>query len=447
MTLIAHADTAPNALDPLPRLSDSYRPLIVGGWLVVAGLTAGFVAWGAVAPLNSAALAPGTVVVNSNRQTIQHLEGGIIKALAVRDGDQVEKDQPLVTMDGTQGQALLRLLEGRYDAARAEQARYIAERAGVESISFPEDLVAKAETDQDTALLLAGQKNLFEAREKMLAGQTSIYENRIEQSGLQIQGLRIQQAAKERQNALYKRELAGLQSLAKQGYAPTNKVLAFQREIEQLEAELGTIQSNIAGVQQEVGEARLQIMQIKKTFVENVEKSMRENQTQVFDLNQQMLAAKDQVSRLVVRAPVAGTVVDMTVHTVGGVVPPGQRLMDIVPKDDQLVVEAQMKPTDIEGVVAGRPAEIRLSTLNGYTMAPLRGTVIYVSADRLTDARTSAAHYTVRVATDHIDSVHLKDVQLVPGMPVEVMIDKGSRTFFEYLLGPIGRVLNNAMRD
>ncbi len=448
MTSVANIDTVPyQTAKILPRLNDGYRSLIVVGWLIIGGLVAGFTAWALLAPLNSAAVAPGTVVVNSNRQTIQHLEGGIIKSLSVRDGDRVEKGQALLTMDGTQGQALLNLLEGRFDAARGEQARYFAERAALDTLLFPEDLLQKAAVNEETALILDGQRNLFEARHKMLAGQTSIYENRIAQSELQIGGLRLQQSAKERQNALFKRELAGLRSLNEKGFAPTNKILAFQREVAQLDAELGTIQSNIAAVQQEIGEGRLQILQIKKTFIENVESSLRDNQTLVFDLSQQMLAAKDQVSRLVVRAPVAGTVVDMAVHTVGGVLPPGQRVMDIVPKDDQLVVEAQMKPTDIDGVVPGQQAEIRLTTLNSYTMAPLHGTVVYVSADRLTDSRTAGAYYTVRIETNPEEVSQLKDIQLVPGMPAEVMIDKGSRTFFEYLMGPIGRVLNNAMRQ
>lgn len=417
------------------------------GWLMIIALIAGFTAWALLAPLNAAAVAQGTVVVSSNRQTVQHLEGGIIKSLNVRDGDRVEKGQALLTMDGTQGSALLRLLEGRYDVARAEQVRFFTERAGLETMIFPEDLLQKAAVNEETALILEGQRNLFNARQTMMAGQTAIYENRIEQSELQIGGLRLQQAAKERQNALFKRELAGLQSLNAKGFAPTNKLLAFEREVAQLEAELGTIQSNIAAVQQEIGEARLQILQIRKTFVENIESSLRDNQTLVFDLSQQMLAARDQVARLVVRAPTSGTVVDTAVHTVGGVVPPGHRLLDIVPDDDQLVIEAQIKPTDIDGISPGLPAEIRLTTLSSYALAPLHGTVAYVSADRLTDSRTASAYYTVRITTNPRDVVNLNDIQLVPGMPAEVMIDKGSRTFFEYLMGPIGRVLNTAMRE
>jgi HlyD family secretion protein/epimerase transport system membrane fusion protein len=447
MTATNLALPAPSKIPSLPRATDGYRALIVVGWLIIMALVGGFSAWAFLAPLNSAAMAPGTVVVHSNRQTVQHLEGGIINAINVRDGDRVKKGDPLVVLDGTQGVALLRLLEGRYDVARAEQARFFAERAGLPTLVFPEDLLQKAATDKETSLILDGQRNLFDARQKMLAGQTSIYENRITQSELQISGLNLQQAAKERQNSLFKRELTGLQSLNAKGFAPTNKILAFQRDIAQLDAELGTIQSNVASVQQEIGEARLQILQIKKTFVENVESSLRDNQSQIFDLSQQILASRDQVSRLVVRAPVDGTIVDMAVHTVGGVVPAGQRLLDIVPEDDHLVVEAQVRPTDIDGVHAGLPAEIRLNTLNSYAMAPLHGTVAYVSADRLTDSRTNGAYYTVRVETNPHEVENLKDIQLVPGMPAEVMIDKGSRTFFEYLMGPIGRVLNNAMRQ
>ena len=431
----------------LPRLNDGYRILILSGWLMIFALIGGFTAWALLAPLNSATVAPGTVVVSSNRQTVQHLEGGIIKSLDVRDGDRVEKGQALLTMDGTQGAALLRLLEGRFAVAQAEQVRFFTERAGLETLTFPEDLLQKAALKEETALILNGQRNLFNARQTMMEGQTSIYENRITQSELQIGGLRQQLSAKERQNALFKRELAGLQSLNAKGFAPTNKILAFEREIAQLEAELGTVQSNIASVQQEIGEARLQILQIRKTFVENLEGSIRDNQTLVFDLSQQMLAARDQVSRLVVRAPTSGTVVDTAVHTVGGVVPPGSRLLDIVPEDDKLVIEAQIRPTDIDGISPGLNAEIRLTTLNSYALAPLHGTVSYVSADRLTDSRSSNSYYTVRVTTNPRDITDLNDIQLVPGMPVEVMIDKGSRTFFEYLMGPIGRVLNTAMRQ
>ena len=431
----------------LPRLHDGYGFLIVVGWMMIATLTVGFAAWATLAPLNSAAVAPGTVVVNSNRQTVQHLEGGIIKLLSVRDGDHVEKGQALLTMDGTQGAALLRLLEGRFDVAQAEQARFFTERAGLETLNFPEELVKKAATNEETALILSGQRNLFHARQTMMEGQTSIYENRISQSELQIDGLRLQQEAKERQNALFKRELAGLRSLNAKGFAPTNKILAFEREVAQLEAELGTIQSNIAAVQQEIGEARLQILQVRKAFVENLEGSIRDNQTLVFDLSQQMLAARDQVSRLIVRAPTSGTVVDTAVHTIGGVVSPGSRLLDIVPDDDQLVIEAQMKPTEIDGISPGLPAEVRLTTLNSYALAPLHGTVTYVSADRLMDSRTSISYYTVRISINQREVANLNDIQLVPGMPTEVMIDKGSRTFFEYLMGPIGRVLNTAMRQ
>lgn len=431
----------------LPRLDDGYQILIIMGWVMIIALVGGFTAWALLAPLNAAAVAPGTVVVNSNRQTVQHLEGGIIKSLNVRDGDRVEKGQALLTIDGTQGAALLRLLEGRFDVAQAEQVRFFTERAGFETMTFPKELQQKAALNEETALILNGQRNLFNARQTMMEGQTSIYENRITQSELQIGGLLQQLAAKERQNALFKRELAGLQSLNAKGFAPTNKILAFEREVAQLDAELGTIQSNIASVQQEIGEARLQILQIRKTFVENIESSLRDNQTLIFDLSQQMLAARDQVSRLVVRAPTSGTVVDTAVHTVGGVVPPGQRLLDIVPDDDQLVVEAQIKPTDIDGISPGLPAEVRLTTLNSYALPPLHGTVAYVSADRLIDSRTSGAYYTVRITTNPRDVVNLNDIQLVPGMPAEVMIDKGSRTFFEYLMGPIGRVLNTAMRE
>jgi len=431
---------------PAPA-SDGFGTLIGLGWAIVLSLAAGFTAWAYLAPLNAATIAQGTVVVSSNRKTIQHLEGGIVKAIVAHDGDAVRAGDPLVILEEAQTLARLNLLEGRDDVSRAEQARLMAERTGIDTIEFDPDLTKKATASIATAQVLEGQRRLFTARREMLEGQIVILRNRIAQSDIQVAGLRAQEAAKQRQLGMFRQETAGLVTLNEKGIVSSNRVLSIQRDAAQISADLGMITSSIAGVQQAVNEARLQILQVTKTFNESVETNARETRSTVFDLAQQLVAARDQVARLTIRAPSSGRVVDSAVHTVGGVLPPGQRLMDIVPMDDKLIVEARIAPNDIDGVVVGAQAEVRFPAFHRTIAAPIFGRVVSVSADRLIDPRSTAPYYLVRVEPTMAAGAEFDQIRLAPGLSAEVVIDKGARSFAEYLLGPIGNVLKAALRQ
>lgn len=428
-----------------PYRADFKGP-IVAGWVVLAVALGGFGTWAVTAPLSNGVTAQGTMMVDSNRKSIQHLEGGIVKEILVRDGDAVAAGQPLVRLDETQLLATLKLTQGRLDDAMAQQARLSAERANRDAITFAPDLVQRARTEVEVAEILDGHRQLFQARRESLVGQVDVLNNRIEQSQSQIQGLERQVASTEQQMVLIKRELAGKQELAVKGYTAEVQVMAVERELARLDGMRGEHTAQIAQVQQAMNEARLQILNLQTKFREDAESQLREAEAQVFDLSERLGATKAQFQRLTVTAPVDGTVVDLTAHTHGGVVAPGQRILDVVPADDTLVVEAQVATSDIDDVHPGMPAEVHFSSFSRGTTPTLKGSVGTVSADRLVHEKTGVPFYRVRVNVDPDSLDGLNGLKLVPGMPAEVMVNKNSRTLFDYFLVPFQQLVARSLR-
>lgn len=439
--------SSPRAGGDRSALPTDHRPAATLGWAVIAIAFGGLALWSALAPLSSAAIAPGTVVVDSNRKEIAHLDGGVVREILVRDGDRVRSGQVLVRFDATQARARLNLLQGRHDADRAYEARLLAERDHLTAIAFPEDLLARAATNEEVRQILQGQQRLFEARRNALFGEIAILENRIEQSNVQIGGLETQAAAKERQAALVQRELAGVQTLRAKGHASATRVAALEREAERLKGERGRIIAEIAQVRQAIGEARLQIAQAEKSFAEQVEEDLRDVRARLFDTAEQIHAARDVLARLEIRAPTAGTVVDLAVHTKGGVIAPGGRIMDIVPGNDRLVIDARVRPDDIDDLAVGAQADIRFTAFDQYATPVVSGSVNRISADRLIDPKTNLPYFLVRVAIDEKGREQLKGRDLVPGMAAEVIIRKADRTVLGYLLGPLRDLLLKSFRE
>lgn len=424
---------APAPLTVPPASADFSRP-IAAGLTVIALAFGGLGTWAALAPIDSAVVAPGVLVVESNRKTVQHLEGGIVKEILVRDGDSVTAGQVLVRLDDTQAVANLAMVRDRLIADRATEARLVAERDGADRLSFPPDLANAA--DVRVHDILAGQLSQFEERRRSQDGQVAILEQRIAQLTTQADGFRRQQDSKLRQIELYNNELTGLYELHRKGYYPRTRILAMERDLARLEGEVGSVAADIARAEEGIGEARIQIMQLRQKFREDVVAQLRDIQTEINELTERVVAAEDVVRRLTVVAPVAGAVQGLKVFTAGGVIPPGADLMEIVP-EDRLVIETHVAPADVETVSYGLDAEVRFPALNKRTTPIIAGHVLTVSADRFTDQRTNLAYYTARVEVPPDQQALLSEHRLQPGMPAEVIVKTGERTLLEYLVKPL----------
>jgi epimerase transport system membrane fusion protein len=302
----------------VPPASSDPKPYLLAGLLVVVVFFGGIGAWASLAPLRGALIGPGVVTVISNRKTVQHFEGGIVAELFVVDGARVERGQPLLRLDDTRARAGLGILDNQLDLLRAREARLVAERDGHEQLVLPERLAARAELPQ-VAEILAGQRELFDARRSALRGEVEILMRRSEQLRDEITGLQAQRRSTARQIALLEEELEGLRRLFDEGFAARNRIREFERELEQLRGELGEHVADIARAENAIGESGLRTIQLEKQFREAVVDELHEVQGRIFDLEDRRVAASDELDRLLIRAPQSGTVVGMSIHTVGAV--------------------------------------------------------------------------------------------------------------------------------
>ena len=446
------SNVLPFSAPPLPKREPppyptDLRPVLLCGWLVIAGVFGGFGTWAAFAPLSSAAIAPGIVVVDSNRKSVQHLEGGVIREILVRDGDVVEQDQVLLRLDGASVRAAMAALQPMLQTNHAYRARLLAERDGLSDIEFPADLASEAASDPLTEQILAGQRRIFITRRNALTGELDLNANRLAQSRHRLDGLEQRLITKEKELKLLQDELGGQHALFEEGYT-TKKVLnATERSLRQLEAEIADIDSKIDEASRLIERYELEGHQIGKDFVEQVENDLYKVEQEAYELTQRMRAVQDQHARLDIRAPVAGVVVNMAAHTVGGVIAAGSRILDIVPKNDRLLVEAQVQPSDIDGVRPGLQADIRFPAFERLNMPHITGRVTVVSADRIVNDRTGSGHFLVRAQVDDDQIAKVGELGLVPGMPAQVIINKGEGTLLGYLTAPLARLFWTAFRE
>ncbi len=420
-------------------------PVLVGV-AVIAGFFGAFGGWAVLAPLDSAAIAPGVVSVDTKRKTIQHLEGGIVCEILVRDGDTVKAGDVLIRLDETQPRASLALVEGRHRAALALQARLVAERDSRHAVEFPEELTRRHD-QPESAETLAGQIHIFEARRQSLQGQTAILEQRIAQYEAEIEGLQGQIGAQDLQLELINDEIGSLKQLFDKGMTGKSQLRRLQRELAEVSGERSHAQASIARARQNIAEARLQVTELRTRFLNEVVQQLGEVQSELFDLSEKMRAARDVLTGTVIRAPLDGTIVGLGVHTVGGVIAPGERLLDIVPKDERLVIEARVDPQDIDVVDPGLTAQVRLTAFSQRHMLPIEGQVLTISADRLTDERTGQDYFLAKVELIEDVAERLNGAALYPGMQAEVMIVTEARTFLDYLLRPMTQSFNRAFRE
>ena len=432
--------------EAVARSTGNAKPYILFGLAIVLSMFGGLGAWAAMAELSGAVIGSGVIAVSNKRQTVQHLEGGIVADLLVRDNQVVEAGQLLVRLDDTRARASLRIIEGRLDLLYAQAARLRAEREGAPAMDIPIALIERL-SDATVTDIVEGQIELFKTRRSALNGETEILTQRTTQLNEQTQGIEAQQAAKVRQIELITEELGGLQRLFRQGYAPRTRILELEREAERLRGEAGEHIAEIARINTQIGETELQIIQLHRAREEQATEQLRETQAQVFDLEQRRVAALDEMRRLEIHAPKAGSVVGLSVHTVGGVISPGQPVMDIVPQEDELIVEAQIAPQDVDKIASGSVAVVRLSAFDLRTTPELNGTVLSMSADRLIDETTGMPYYLVRVRIPEIELARLDGLSLLPGMPAEVFINTGQRSALSYLVKPLTDSLAHVFRE
>jgi HlyD family type I secretion membrane fusion protein len=391
-------------------------------------------------------VASGIVKVDSSRKRIQHQEGGVIREIHVRDGARVKAGEVLVTLDETRAGASFGVLQAEYDSSLAEQARLVAERDDKPSIQWPAELQARA-GDPKVAEIMQSQRTLFEARRTSLAGQIGILERQIVSKQSEIQGLVAQQQSKETQLASMRTELAGLTDLVGKGMVEKTRIRNVEREIARLEGERGEHVSNIAALRSQIAEKELQKFQIRKGFREEVVGDMKAAQSAGFDITQRMSAAKYVLENTEIRSPVDGTVVDLKAHTEGGVIAPGEVLMEIVPSGDRLMVEARVRPEDIDRVHTGLEAGVRLHAFDRRKTPEVSGSVTYVSADVIEDPKLGMAYFMVRVEVSPAEMARLGDNRVQPGMLADVFVRTGERTFLGYLLEPITSSFSKAWRE
>jgi HlyD family type I secretion membrane fusion protein len=416
---------------------------VAGG---VIGLAFGGLAlWSAFAPLGSAAIAGGTVVVDTNRKTVQHLEGGMVRRIHVRDGDRVEAGDVLIEIDDARVRAAVATLQPLLSMSRAQKARLEAERRGSDEIVFPASLTNA--TDPSTVQIVSDQERVFRARRAALNSRLATLANRKQQAEAALYGLRRMHAAQGERIALTREELADVQGLVARGITPAKRVLELRRALAELESEQANVDVRIGEAEKVAERQTLEAQQAQTAFDEAVEAELQTVEREIHQLLERMRTFEDQAERLAVRAPVSGIVVNMGVHTEAGVIAPGGHILDIVPDEDRLVVEARVSPNDIQDIRPGQTAEIRFPTLGRRDLERLLGKVTIVSADRLTDAVSGHAYFLARVAVDEATFGHFGGIEMRPGMPVEVIIVKSERTVLSYLVAPLANVLTRALRE
>jgi epimerase transport system membrane fusion protein len=425
--------------EDMPTSDRGIRRIGITIVLVTFGI---FGTWAALAPLGNAVYGTGLVTVQTYRKTVQHLEGGIVKELLARDGDTVRKGDPLIVLDESQLSSEYESTRNQLITAKAKEARLRAERDDLPAV--PPLVISGVESERAREAI-DGEAQVFRARHDSRLGEISVQQERVGQLKQQILGLNDMIRTKINLEKSYSGEITELKDLLSQGFVDKQRLLEQERKLDMLKSEVADHQSNITKTRLQINETELQIIQLNQKFSSDVVKDLSDVQAQVFDLQEKSSALQDRLSRVVIRAPEDGMVLDMKVHTIGGVVSPATPLLDIVPESSELVVEAHVSTNDIDRIAVGKLTDVRFSAFNSATTPVIQGVVTRVSADRLTDEKSGDGYYLVRVKLTDEGKARLGDRKLQPGMPAEVLIKAGDRTMLQYLLKPARNMFAKSM--
>ena len=423
-------------MNELKRLVGSGLVIITAGVLALGG-------WTSLAPLSGAIVAPAFVKVDLNRKVVQHAEGGIVREIHVRDGDRVKQGQVLVVLDDVKVDANLELLSIQLLAERAKGARLEAEAAYTPKLSFPADIVQR-EREPRVAEVVERERALFQSRRSSVESQVAALRSQIRETQTETAALLEQIAAEDRAIGLQKEELRANEELLKQNFVQKTRVLTLQRAVAEYEVKHGEHRADLARSRQKTSELELRIITAQNTYKQTAVDELKDATAHIFDLEERLRPSRDAAQRQQVLAPIGGEIVGLKVFTAGAVVGPRDVLMEILPAEKTLIVEARIRPEDINHVHVGDDAEVRLTAYKQRTTPLVAGRVAYVSGDRLTDAEAKSAYYVAHVA---VSPASLGELRMQAGMPAEVYVRTDSRTVLDYLLAPVTAYLRRAMRE
>jgi len=436
--LVTLADTLAGKLTPASDNAEQVetgidRPKKIG--LTIAFLVFGvFGLWAALAPIDGAAHAPGIIRAKSYNKIVQHLEGGIVKEIKVQNGDFVNAGDVILVMDSTQSQAQFEIYSGLLLTTSTLEARLIAERDGLISVTYPAILLSAGTSGQ---IEMDAQNHVFMTRKAAREGSKAVLQQRIGQLRSRVTGLKALLTSKTSLANSYKEELSDFLTLLEEGFTDKQRLRELERNHTQLIGEAADLTATIASTEIQIGETELQILQENYQFQNEVANQLAEVQAKLKDTKERLTAITDVFSRSEVEAPISGLLTNLLVHTEGAVLSPGLQIAEIVPQSDELIIEATVQPNDIDRVEEGQSATVRLSAFNSRTIPILYGTVLSLSADTMKDQNSGATYYLARIEISPESMTELRDLVLIPGMPAEVLITTGSRTFLQYVMKPL----------
>jgi HlyD family secretion protein len=424
----------------------SIRRNVLAGLTVFVILVGAVGGWAGTTQLSGALIAGGQIVVDSNVKKVQHPTGGVVGELNVRDGRRVQAGDIVVRLDQTVTRANLAIITKGLDELWARKARLAAERDSAKAVVFSVQLENRKK-EPEVAEIIENERKLFQLRETSRSGQKAQLRQQVAQLNEEIVGMTAQQRAKKREVELITRELEGVRDLFKKQLVQINRLTQLEREATRVDGEQAQLVASVAQARGKISEIELKIIQIDQDLSSEVAKEMRDVDAKIGDFVERKIAAQDQLQRVDIRAPQDGTVFQLAVHTVGGVISPGEAIMLIVPDADSLTVEAKVAPQDIEQVQLEQKTMLRFPAFNAATTPQIEGEVSRISADISSDQRTGQSYYTVRISISPEELTRLGQVKLIPGMPVECFIQTGDRTVISYLLKPLRDQLMRTFRE
>jgi HlyD family secretion protein len=420
---------------------DPSNELRIGG-IVAALFFVVFLGWAAFMPLDAGVNAPGTIAVAGNRQTVQHRDGGVITAIRIREGQHVQAGQVLVELSAPELKASERGLTSDYLTLLAERGRLMAERSGQRDFAAPVEFASLTGDDKAIAeQVMSLQRSEMRARAGAISAQQSVLGERGQQLSQQQSGYVQQRASLVEQQRLIEEELQGLRKIADKGFASINRVRALERAKADLQGQEAAMKAEYARAGEGIGETRMQSLSVSRDRLQQIEADLKDTQSKLSEVLPKLVAAREQLQHSLVRAPATGQVVGLTVFTVGGVVAPGQKLMDIVPDGRELVIQAQLAPSDADDAYPGQKAQVRFVSIHNRTLPLFTGKVRTVSADSFTDDKTGRSFFRAEIVVPSDEMAKVRSVlgngELRPGLPVDAVLTVRKRTALQYLLEPL----------